>query len=225
MGGAGVVRRRARRLPGSLLLVPGGDNSGPGTGGRRPRPAPRSTGAGLVPGGGVVHGLAGHGVHPAHRGRGPARCPPAGPAPVSGPGPVPGGHHRAVRPAHRGSWRSLPGPVRPVRPGRRPVPGDPHRVGHPGRPRLLQRGRGVAHGRRLLGGPGPPTRGAGPSPGGHAVAGLPVGHPAPALAVDRRCLVDRVPILFHLVRGDPDPRRTDPGHPGDRGVAPRRVPR
>ena len=172
----------------------------------------------------MVHRVAGRGLHRADGRRRPARRPPSGPAPVPGPVATAGRGHCALRAAHRGRWRGIPGPVRTPGAGRRAAAPDPHRRGDRGRPRVFQRGRRPAHRGHVLGGPRSPGHRGGPGVGGFARPGLPVGHVAPAVAGSGRRVLDRVPVLLHLVRRGAGAGRADPGHVGDRGVAPRRVP-
>ena len=119
---------------------------------------------------------------------------------------------RPVRPADDRGRRRVPGP-RCLRLGR----------GDPARARVLQlRGRG-ANRRWAVVSPRPAPGGGRAGPRREPVADVRQRHAPGAPPRDHRGRVDRVPVLLHLVRGDPRTRRPALRHPRDRDLPPDRA--
>ena len=200
-------RARARGVRGALLRVPAGRDPRARPHLRRRALAARRNGRAAL-----VHDLAGGRVDRAHaRGRTAARV---GDRPVPVPRPLARARARAgaVRAADRRRRHRVPGAA----PGRL-------RAGHlgdPRRPRVLQRRRRDAHRRRGVGDDrSRERRGRRRARGGPAAAST-RGDAAPAgtRALGRRRA--DVPLLLHLVRRHPHPRRARAGHARDGDLQP-----
>ncbi len=167
-------RRGAAGRAGGVLPLPGRRHGGPRVlAGRALRPRCGAVGARPTPGapGAVVHALVGRARHVAvrrARGAGGVRAaPPAVPGRRAAARP----RRAPLRAADRGRRGGVPAPARAVRPARRAAPRR-HRRGDRGGTGVLQRQRGGANGRCLLGGPGPSHGGGGRRAGRRPGAGL-----------------------------------------------------
>ena len=160
----------------------------------------------------MVHALAGDGLDRSHAGRRAAARLGAVAVPVPGALGGRGARARAVR-APDGGRRDR---VRRAAPGRRRALG----LGDPAGPRLLQRRRRGARRRRLLGGPRSASVGRAQRRSGRRP---PTSAPADGAAARPRARVgrvDRLPLLLHVVRGDPHPRRAALRDSRDRDLQP-----
>ena len=171
---------------------------------------------------GLVHPVAGGGVHRAHARARPARRPRAGPLRVPGAASGPGARDRPVRAADGGGGRRVPRAARSER-RPRPRPGR-HRVGDPPGPRLLQPRGGRAHRRRAVGAPRPGDRVRRPRARGVTVAGGARGHPPGAAPGHHLRRTDHVPLHVHVVRRGAAPGRPGPRDPRGRDLPPDRGP-
>ncbi len=131
-----------------------------------------------------------------------------------------GGHRRCVHQlagAARCSQRLADGRLRAgAAAGRSPL----HDLDHPAGARLLQRGGGGAHRRRVLERPRPAADGGRGGSGRVTAAAAARGHPSAAAAVHRGCIAAGLPLLLHQLRRHSNPGRSALCHAGGRDLPP-----